>query len=279
MDAASGDAPLASFEAKWSDAHPEFRLALTFVPSPLRAPYGAFACIGYEIEHAAFGIREAQPAAMKLQWWAEELARLRDGAARHPLTRALAGLPGIAALAPAPWHEVVVGAFAQRDPEPAADARALFAAYDALYRPLAAVEARLFALDGAALARARALGRAVRETATLADALRDGRLPLPLDLLARHRLARGDLARESPAQTAALRDWLGVLHGEYVTLEAVGGGPGQAAAASADRWRVKTAAAADDPLAALQAAMTRLPLRASWAAWRAGRRFARRANP
>ncbi|HEU4663635.1 MAG TPA: squalene/phytoene synthase family protein [Dokdonella sp.] len=276
MDDAAGDAPLASFEAKWSHAHPEFGLALTFVPGPLRTPYGAFACIGYEIEHAAFGIRESQPAALKLQWWAEEFARLGDGGARHPLTQALAVLPGIAAVRPAQWHEIVVGAFAQRDPEPAADAQALFAAYDALYRPLAAIESPLFALDAATLARARSLARAVRETATLADALRDGRLPLPLDLLARHRLARGDLARASPAQAGALRDWLGVLHGEYATLVASGGGPGPAAAASADRWRLKAAAAADDPLAALRAAITRLPLRASWAAWRAGRRFARR---
>jgi len=276
MDDASRDVPLASFEAKWASACPEFELALTFVPAALRAPYGAFACIGYEIEHAAFGIREAQPAALKLQWWAEEFARTRDRSARHPLTQALAALPGVAVASLAQWQDVVIGAFAQRDPEPAADAAALFDAYAVLYRPLAMIEATLFApLDAATLAHARALARAVRETATLADALRDGRLPLPLDLLARHRLARGDLAHASPAQAAALRDWLGVLRARHATLEATNGGPLAAAGASADRWRLRSAAAADDPLAALQAAMTRLPLRASWAAWRAGRRWAR----
>jgi phytoene synthase len=272
MDDASHDVPFASFEAKWASACPDFELARTFVPAALRAPYGAFACIGYEIEHAAFGIREAQPAALKLQWWAEEFARVRDGGARHPLTQALAALPGVAAVPLAQWQDVVVGAFAQRDPEPAADAAALFDAYAALYRPFAAIEAALFALDAATLAHARALARATRETATLADALRDGRLPLPLDLLARHRLARGDLAHASPAQVAALRDWLGVLRARYATLEATKGGPLAAAGTSADGWRLRSAAAADDPLAALQAAMRRLPLRASWAARRAGRR-------
>lgn len=275
MDDASYDVPLASFEAKWAGAHPEFELALAFVPVPQRAAYAAFSCIGYEIEHAAFGIREAQPAALKLQWWAEEFTRMREGGARHPLTRALAALPGSAAPPLAQWQAVVVGAFAQRDPGPAADAAALLDGYATLYHPLATLEAALFApLDAATIARVRASGRAVREAATLADALRDGRLPLPLDLLARHRLARGDLAHASPAQTAALRDWLDVLRGWYAPLDAAGGGPLAAAGASADRWRLRSAARSGDPLATLRAAMTRLPLRASWAAWRGGRRFA-----
>lgn len=276
MDDTVHDVPLASFEAKWADAHPEFQLALPFVPAPLRPAYAAFSCIGYEIEHAAFGIREAQPAALKLQWWAEEFARMREGGARHPLTRALAALPGGAAVPLAQWQAVVVGAFAQRDPEPAADASALLDGYAALYQPLAILEATLFTpLDAATIARVRACGRAVREAAVLADALRDGRLPLPLELLARHRLARGDLAQASPAQSAALRDWLEILRVRFAMLDAAGGGPLAAAGASADRWRLQSAARAGDPLATLQAAMTRLPLRASWAAWRGGRRFVR----
>ncbi|MGN6520273.1 MAG: hypothetical protein ACTHK2_12690 [Dokdonella sp.] len=276
MNDALHEVPLASFEAKWAGAHPEFRLALGFVPAPLRAAYAAFACIGYEIEHAAFGIREAQPAALKLQWWAEEFTRMREGSARHPLTHALATRPGGIAVPLAQWHAVVVGAFAQRDPEPAADAAALLDGYAALYHPLAALEAALFPpLDAATIARVRANSRAVREAATLADALRDGRLPLPLDLLARHRLARGDLAHPSPAQAAALRDWLEVLRGRYASLDATSSGPLAAAGASADRWRLRAAARAEDPLAVLQAGTTRLPLRASWAAWLAGRRFAR----
>src|SRR5690242_21387944 len=80
--------PLASFEAKWSEAYPEFALAQRFVRDDREAKL-AFACLVFEIEHAAFGIREAQPAAIKLQWWAEELMRAGKGEARHPLTQAL----------------------------------------------------------------------------------------------------------------------------------------------------------------------------------------------
>jgi 15-cis-phytoene synthase len=265
--------PLASFEAKWAQAHPEFGLALKFVDPATRAAQSAFACLVHELEHAAFGIREAQPAAIKLRWWGEEFARAARHEARHPLTQALATHPGFGAIALAQWVEVIAGALAQRDPEPAADAQTLLQTYAMLHRPLAAIEAGLFSVDAASLAHVRTLSRALRETAALGDALGDGRLPLPLDLLARHRLARGDLARAAPAQVAALREWLGILHSESGTIASARCGPLGAASASADRWRMRGAAKADDPVAALHALFARLPLRTLWAAWRAGRRM------
>ncbi len=266
-------APLASFEAKWSQAHPELALALTFVAAHEREAHAAFACLVCELEHAAFGIREAQPAAAKLQWWGEELARAGKGAARHPLTEALQARAGFADIPLAQWYDVVAGAFAQRDPQPAADRAAMLATYAALYRPLALVEAALFpALADAPIMRARTHSRALRETAGLADALRDGRLPLPLDLLARHRLARGDLTQPSPQQGAALREWLHALASDHADPYDAGLGVLLAAGASADRWRALRAAKAGEPLSALQEAFGRLPMRASWAAWRAARR-------
>ncbi|MEO5558607.1 MAG: hypothetical protein ABIO49_02565, partial [Dokdonella sp.] len=103
-------------------------------------------------------------------------------------------------------------------------------------------------------------------------ALRDGRLPLPLDVLARHRMARGDLARSSPQQAKMLREWLLTLVSDY--QNSIGGaclGALHAAGASADCWRAGKAARAAQPLSQLQALSSRLPLRAVWAAWRAGR--------
>lgn len=273
MEEHAHGAPLASFEAKWADAHPEFGLALKFVAPASRDAHAAFACIVYELEHAAFGIREAQPAAIKLQWWGEEFARAGRNEARHPLTQALSRHPGFAAIPLAQWYAAIAGALAQRDPEPASDTSTLLAVYAALHAPLAAIEASLFgSIDAHALARARTLSRALRETAGLADALRDGRLPLPLDLLARHRLARGDLAHASAAQVAALREWLKVLRAESASIAIAACGPFAAAAAAADRWRIRSAGRADEPIAALHALFARLPLRAAWAAWWAGRR-------
>ncbi len=274
MSEVADTTPLASFEAKWAAVHPEFALALKFVAADRRRVHSAFACLVYELEHAAFAIREAEPAMIKLQWWAEEFGRVGSGAARHPLTQALAVESAFVALPTAHWHEVIVGAMAQRDPEPAPDRAVLLRGYAALYRPLASIEAALFASSAESVAQVRTRARALRETAALADALRDGRLPLPLDVLARHRLARGELARNSPQQVAALRDWLAALASDPVQAGGQDAGLGVLAAAnaSADRWRAQIAARADDPLATLNAAFARVPLRAVWATWRAGRR-------
>lgn len=248
-------------------------MALKFVPQHQRVVQSAFACLVYELEYTAFGIREAQPAAIKLQWWAEEFARTTQRDARHPLTQALAAHPGFADIPLARWHEVILGALAQRDTEPAADQGALLKSYAVLYAPLAIIEASLFApIDSAAITRVRSLARALHETATLAEALRDGRLPLPLDVLARHRMARGDLAQSSSQQADMLREWLLTLASD--SRSSIGGsflGALHAAGASADRWRAGKAARAAGPLAELQALSSRLPLRSVWAAWRAGR--------
>lgn len=263
-------APLASFEAKWTQAYPELRVALPFLAPATRAAHGAFVCLVHELEHAAFGIRDAEPATLKLQWWAEEFARAAKGEARHPLTQALAAATPLPEVPLATWYAAVGGALAQRDAEPAANADALLAAFEVLHAPLAQIEAQLFApLAAATLARVRALARALRETAALADALRDGRLPLPLDLLARHRLARGELTQASPAQSAALADWLRELRSIADRLDATRIGAPAAATLSADRWRMARATRAGDPLAALPALLGRVPLRVSFAAWRA----------
>ena len=270
MSEADAGVAAASFEAKWIAAYPELELALRFVAPPQRAAQSAFACLVHELEHAAFGIRDAEPATLKLHWWMEEFARARDGSARHPLTRALASHAGFDAIEVDTWRAVVAGAFAQRDPQAAADGDALLEDHAALYRPLAAIEATLFAYaDAEPIARARSLAHALRETATLDESLRDGRLPLPLDLLARHRLARGDLVADSPRQVAALHEWLAGLASRLARLHAPG--PLLAAAVASDRWRARRAGRAAQPLDSLRVDLGRLPLRTAWAAWRAGR--------
>lgn len=267
--------PLASFEAKWSEARPELALALRFERADERAARAAFACLVLEIEHAAFGIREAQPAAIKLQWWAEELSRAAKGESRHPLTEALAPRIVAAAVPPRDWQAAIVGAMAQRDPEPAADREALLSGYAQLYAPLGAIEAALFGTDAVAIARVLALSRATRETAALPDALRDGKLPLPLDLLARHRLARGDLGGASAARSDALRAWFGDLAREMTAPPAAGLGILRAAMAAVDAKRLANAARAGEPLAAVNAALAGLSVPVAWSAWRAARRSRR----
>jgi phytoene synthase len=269
--------PLASFEAKWSEAYPEFALAQRFVRDD-RAAKLAFACLVFEIEHAAFGIREAQPAAIKLQWWAEELMRAGKGEARHPLTQALGARIAASAVQPMRWQQAIIAALAQRDPEPAADTAAWLDAYAPLYAPLGTIESTLFGSDADATASALALMRALRETAALSVVLRDGKLPLPLDRLARHRLSRGDLSNASPERTEALREQLRDLAERLRALLARGTlaahplGVVRATMAAADAARAVTASNATEPLAALGEALGRLSIPAVWFAWRAARR-------
>ncbi len=270
-DVPGGDA-LASFESKWSAAHPEFALALTFVPVASRTAQAAFGCLVHELEQAAFATRDAEPAAAKLQWWAEELARAGRGEARHPLSQALATHPQFASIAPSRWYSAIRGALVQREPEPAPDRQALLDGLAELYQPLAAIEADLFGIDAPSRARAASLSRALRETAAMSDSLRAGRLPLPLDLLARHRLARGDLTQPSAAQAAAVQEWLRALADDLGAIPAVRLGAVGAALRSADRARARRAARAAEPLSALGDALGRLPLATVWSAWRAGRR-------
>ncbi|MET0232814.1 MAG: phytoene synthase [Rhodanobacteraceae bacterium] len=277
MNAEVDATPLASFEAKWSAAYPAFALAQRFVRDDREAKL-AFACLVFEIEHAAFGIREAQPAAIKLQWWAEELMRAGRGEARHPLTQALGARIAASAVAPMLWQQAILAALSQRDPEPAADTAAWLDAYAPLYEPLGAAESTLFGSDAAATASALALMRALRETAALPVALRDGKMPLPLDRLARHRLSRGDLSNASPARADALREQLRDLADRLRALLArsalAAHPPGviRATMAAADAVRAIRASNATEPLAALDEALGRLSIPAVWSAWRAARR-------
>lgn len=275
----AADIPLASYAEKWSAAHPELGMALRYEDEARRPVVLALAALGHELAQAAYGIRDAEPAIAKLHWWSEEMSRATRGEARHPLARALAADARFTAVPLADWHATIAGAFAQRDPEPAADLEALLAGHARLFRPLARIEARFSGVpddEAEAIARAAAIGRALRDTAAMHDALRDGRLPVPLDRLARHRLARGDLARGSPEQSALLREWLADLAAALARLRLVA--PLHAASASADRWRAESAARDARPLDRLRADLPRLPMRAVWSAWSAARRQRREAS-
>jgi hypothetical protein len=99
---------------------------------------------------------------------------------------------------------------------------------------------------------------------------------LPLDLLARHRLARGDLGGESTTRSEALREWFGDLASEMSALLATPKlGVLRAAMAAADAKRLASAAKAGEPMKAMTASLTGLSIPIAWAAWRAARRSRR----
>ncbi|HUD42124.1 MAG TPA: squalene/phytoene synthase family protein [Dokdonella sp.] len=270
----AGEEGLGSFEAKWSGVHPELALALRFVPGRARDHALGLAVVGLEIEDAAFRIAEDHVAEAKLHWWAEELARLLDGKPRHPATQALNCAAG-PAVPPGVWDAVIAGALAIREARPAGTLADLIEDHRRYYGPFArAAAAASPGVSVEAAAEAAVLGRALQDLADLRGALGRGRLPLPLDLLARHQIDRGELTARSPARDEGLRELSRQIAARLHAL------PWQALPLLAgirqiaDLGRAERAAGAADPAAALVAARGRLGPSAAWRAWRLARRGA-----
>lgn len=267
----SADA-LSSFEEKWSLAHPELALALRFSAPPQRRAVSALACLGYEMAHAAFRIEQPEVAFGKLQWWSEELAGLAGGRSRHPLTAILLDCVPLRAIAPAAWSALAAGALAQREGTPAPDLARLLAGYRRFHEPLAAIERALQpAIDMDAAAQARALSRAFAESARLQEALAGDRLPVPLDVLARHRLSRGGLALAGAARDAALREHFSALAVAMRGARRTGLPTLAAIALACDQRRCRRSSMAPDPLAESARHAGRIGVSGLLAGWRAAR--------
>ena len=263
-----------SFETKWAQIHPALPLALRFASVPMRPFVSAFACLSYEMGHAAFHIVEPEVARTKLQWWAEEFSAFAAGKPRHPLTEVLLSWEPMTALSLDTWSAVIIGAFAQRESTPASSLADLLGGYRRLHEPLAAIEATLYPkLDVGTSAKAAALSRALHEATWVAEALARDRLPLPLDLLARHQLSRADLGQRGERRDAAIREHLATLAAQMRSINRRGLSPLMAASLQAAQVRSRRAARAMDPLAECAAKLDHLPLSSVWAGWRAARRM------
>lgn len=265
---------LSSFEAKWAFAHPELALALRYARRSERPLIGALACLSYEIGHAAFQIAEREVATTKLHWWARELSGLEAGEVQHPLCAILLHCGPLRELAAGNWTALIAGAFLQRDASPAPNMSELLGTYRAFHSPLAVIEAALHPnLDVHASTCAAILSRAVQETLRLPEALAADRLPVPLDLLARHQLSRGELGQPGAPRAALLREHFATLETALREIGEGGLSPLSALSLHADRKRSRRAAHASDPLAGGDRELAALPWSSAWVGWRAARRM------
>ena len=257
------------FAAKWLDAYPELGIALRFIDPGQRDARLALDCIGREIELAATHIRETDVATRKLDWWLDELDALAAGRPRHPLTRAHGLAPALAAVPASAWRSIVSAALHLREPPPSASLDDLLVGSRRLQRGLADVAAQAFGDDAAdAVAEARSLSSAFRDALAPAEALSGGRLPLPLDTLARHRLTRVDLAAPGAARDAALREHLDAIASRMAGIDAHRLPVLAATCLHVERWRCRRASR--QPAPSTQG-LDRMPLGTAWAAWRASR--------
>jgi len=268
----------AEFEQKWLDAWPENRAVAVFLDPALRRRAHAFGVLEHELALAAFHVREPQVAATKLDWWRQELSSAAFGNAHHPITQELFADSVARESDPALWPALADGALAQLDQPGAGTLAARIEQREPFYGAVAAAESALL-LGGAGSPEANAalwtFSHLLQELPKLASG--EGRLPLPLGLLARHGLARADLAQPSPARSRLLKDFL-----DELVLE-INGALGVASVRSLrmrtrvrlDRDLIAGALKKGDPLPYLTTHARPRYWPSLWVAWREARTAAR----
>jgi phytoene synthase len=208
------DGATQGFVDKWLAVQPQQRVALGFVDEGVRDERVALAALEQEIVASAYGIREPQVAAAKLQWWAEELAGAPASGGRHPLTKRLFASERARVVPGSLWLAPVLAAMAQLEQGTASDFAAQVTASRGLHGAMAELENAWWFGESApaeSAARVATLSHLVFALSRLElDAERE-RLPLPMTRLARHALARGQLKDDSPARREALREQLAEL--------------------------------------------------------------------
>ncbi|WP_426702538.1 phytoene synthase [Rhodanobacter sp. Col0626] len=274
------NAVLQGFIDKWLAVQPQQRIALVFVDGRRYPGHVALAALEQELLGAAYGIREPQVAAAKLNWWAEELANAATSGGRHPLTQVLFDDERAHAIASELWLAPVLAAMAQLEQGTAADFSAQIAAAMPLHGALAALETAWW--YGAAAPPARAARVATLNHLLYAllrleqDAERD-RLPLPMARLARHGLSRTQLRTPGEARQQAIKAQLDDLLASWKASTTMTG-PLSVFRALESRHAsalARRAAQAGDALAVLQAGQPRTGLATTLQAWQAARAWQR----
>lgn len=267
----------ASFEEKWLTANPEQSTVALFLAPEARLRASAFGCLVHELEQAAFGLRETHVAELKLQWWRQELLASASGKPRHPISAVLFADPRTANIDAARWTALPDGALATLQLGAASDLESLLSGYAVVYESIAQLDAALFDVPRAevpAIARLWSISHLLHELRHAPDA--PERLPVPLDLLARHELTRAGLAQASSKRNALLRDFLARLAEtlEAALANAASAPLGRRVRARLDLALMRNAQRAGEPLRALMAQPGAARWKALWWSWREARRSA-----
>lgn len=271
---------LQGFIDKWLAVQPQQRIALVFVDGRRYPGHVALAALEQELLGAAYGIREPQVAAAKLNWWAEELAGAAASGGRHPLTQVLFDDERAHAIASELWLAPVLAAMAQLEQGTAADFPAQLDAAMPLHGALATLETVWWYGADAAPARATQVATLNHLLYALLrleqDAERD-RLPLPMARLARHGLSRAQLRSPGEARQQAIKAQLDDLLARWKDAATLAG-PLSVFRGLESRHACKLAqraARAGDALAALQTGQPRSNLATTLQAWQAARAWRR----
>ena len=208
------DAALQSYIDHWIGERPARLACLPFL-APQDADAGrALAALEHEVLGVLASVREPPVAEAKLRWWADEMAAVAAGTARHPLTQVLARHAAAGRVEVALWKRPGEAALAAAAAVTPVDDAAQWAQALAVCAPWATLEAAWWRGSGAnsdEATQAAALAWLVGDLLRLPQRRQQQRLPLPMQRLARHALARDDLAADTPARRAAVREQCAVL--------------------------------------------------------------------
>lgn len=273
-------AVLQGFIDKWLAVQPQQRIALVFVDGRRYPGHVALAALEQELLGAAYGIREPQVAAAKLNWWAEELAGAPTSGGRHPLTQVLFDDERAHAIGGDLWLAPVLAAMAQLEQGTAADFPAQLHAAMPLHGALATLETAWWYGFAASPERAKqvaTLNHLLHALLRLEqDAERD-RLPLPMSRLARHGLSRAHLRVPGEARQQAIRAQLDDLLARWKESAALAGPLSvfRAVESRHGNQLARRAVHTGDALAELQAGQPRTGLATALHAWQAARAWRR----
>ena len=278
------DAALQSHLQPWLAARPARRACAPFLRRHDADAVQALAALELEVLGVLSDVREPSVAEAKLRWWADEMAAVSAGTARHPLTLALARTAAVARIDAAQWRQPAERALDALAATTAADDAAQWQQALAVCAPWATLEAACWhadRVDTDAAAQAAALAWLIDDLLRLPGLGERPRLPLPMQRLARHGLARDDLAADTNACRAAVREQCAVLAGRATAILDAG-----VAAAlpllrgfdlRLDAQALRRAARSADPLPALARRRGWPGPAAVLAAWRAARASGARA--
>jgi phytoene synthase len=274
---------LQSYIDKWLAVQPRQHVALAFVDAGRYPGHIALAAWEQELLSAAYGIREPQVAAAKLNWWAEELAGAAASGGRHPLTQVLFDDERAHALPGEQWLAPVLAAMAQLEEGTAADFASQLAAGAQLHGALAALETAWWYGPDASperAARVATLSHLLFALLRLEEDAERDRLPLPMARMARFGLSRGDLCAPGVAREQAIRAQLEDLAAAWRESERLAGPLSvfRALESRGNQALAGRAAKAAEPLAMLRKGQVPGGPGTAWQAWRAARAWHRQAG-
>ncbi|GLQ46796.1 hypothetical protein GCM10007862_18470 [Dyella lipolytica] len=269
---------LQSYVDKWLAVQPQQRMALVFVEPDKYPGHVALAALEQELLSAAYGIREPQVAATKLNWWAEELSGAASSGGRHPLTRVLFDDERAHAMPQERWLAPVLAAMAQLEEGTAVDFPAQLTAASALHGALATLETAWWYGEAASPVRATrvaTLSHLLYALRRLQDDAERDRLPLPMARLARFSLSRTGLRERSEARDQAIKAQLDDLQSTWRDAADLPGPLSVFRALEAGQGErlVRKAARAGEPLVVLQQGAPDVGFWATFRAWQAARHW------